>query len=520
MASFFEGGKIPLIGVTAQDIARTAAPVVVSAAQNQAAQLVGQVFQGSGSSFLAGPGQAIVSGVSQNVLNIGLNAVLGSEITGISGIDLSSGQTILASVITPSITGAAADLVNTSISGALKSAGPFGPVLSQVASTAVNGLFGSLTNALGLGGGGAAGAADELLGGGAGEGASGPKGASQRFPGADASDPDADYGGSLYTLGPNGPDVVFTLQPANAEVQTQALDLQNVVPKSATTQAFNQFSSVTDNIGAAYSQDNLGKITELLPGASDLVKDGKDFSKYFDPSAADKNPIDFASAYGSEQKPAWTFICAPESISWDISNQSNRVDIFGSNGPPVVAGTRGMRDMSISNALVEGFSRGVTVEGKIKALENLMNYGANSSDGFVSVPVYQFWANSKKYGAPMEGGKGFFIIKDVKVTEEMRDLKGDTTRAKVDISLMQVPEYQVNSGRDQASAVTTGARSGLASAVNNAKTTATQGATVAGQTAQGVVKGTGGPGKPTNAAAAAGNGPKPATPVDPSKPQN
>ena len=515
MASFFEGGKIPLIGVTAQDIARTAAPVVVSAAQNQAAQLVGQVFQGSGSSFLAGPGQAIVSGVSQNVLNIGLNAVLGSEITGISGIDLSSGQTILASVITPSITGAAADLVNTSISGALKSAGPFGPVLSQVASTAVNGLFGSLTGALGLGGG-----AGALLGGGAGEGASGPKGASQRFPGADASDPDADYGGSLYTLGPNGPDVVFTLQPANAEVQTQALDLQNVVPKSATTQAFNQFSSVTNNFGAAYSQNNLGKITSLLPGASDAIKNGKDFSKFFNPSAADKNPIDFASAYGSEQKPAWTFICAPESISWDISNQSNRVDIFGSNGPPVVAGTRGMRDMSISNALVEGFSRGVTVEGKIKALENLMNYGANSSDGFVSVPVYQFWANSKKYGAPMEGGKGFFIIKDVKVTEEMRDLKGDTTRAKVDISLMQVPEYQVNSGRDQASAVTTGARSGLASAVGKTGTTAAQGATTTRQAAQGVVKGTGGPGKPTNAAAAAGNGPKPATPVDPTKPQN
>ena len=39
----------------------------------------------------------------------------------------------------------------------------------------------------------------------------------------------------------------------------------------------------------------------------------------------------------------------------------------------------------------------------------------------------------------------------------MRDLKGNATRAVVDISLMQVPEYQVNSGRDQASLATTGA---------------------------------------------------------------
>jgi hypothetical protein len=154
------------------------------------------------------------------------------------------------------------------------------------------------------------------------------------------------------------------------------------------------------------------------------------------------------------------------------------------------------------------------VEGKIKALENLMNYGANSSDGFVSVPVYQFWANKKKYGAPMEGGKGFFIIKDVRVSEEMRDLRGDTTRAKVDISLMQVPEYQVNSGRDQASAVTTGARSGLASAVGKTGTTAAQGATVKTQAGQNGAKG-GGPGVPTNTKAATGGGQKPATPVDP-----
>jgi hypothetical protein len=155
--AFFEGGKIPILGVTAQDLAKTVGPGLTSVAQNQASQALGQVFQGSGQSFLGQAGQTLVTGIGQNILNVGLNSVLGSEITGISGIDLSSGQTILASVLTPSITSAAADLVNSSISNALQSAGPFGPVLSQVASTAVNSLFGSLTGALGLGGGGAAG---------------------------------------------------------------------------------------------------------------------------------------------------------------------------------------------------------------------------------------------------------------------------------------------------------------------------------------------------------------------------
>jgi hypothetical protein len=148
----------------------------------------------------------------------------------------------------------------------------------------------------------------------------------------------------------------------------------------------------------------------------------------------------------------WTFITAPEDISWDIANNAQRVDIFGTNNPPVVAGSRGMRDLTLGNALVEGFVRNVSVEGKVAALEQLMNYSLNSSDGYVSVPVYQLWANEKSYG----GSNAYYIIKDIKVKEAMRDLKGNATRAYVDISLMQVPAYQVGTGRDQASQVTAG----------------------------------------------------------------
>jgi hypothetical protein len=111
-----------------------------------------------------------------------------------------------------------------------------------------------------------------------------------------------------------------------------------------------------------------------------------------------------------------------------------------------------MRDLTLSNSLVEGFIRNVTVEAKVAALEKLMEYSLNSSDGFVSVPVYQVWASNKSYAGPT----GYFIIRDVKVKETMRDLTGNSTRAYVDVSLMQVPAYQVNSGRDQASTVTAG----------------------------------------------------------------
>ena len=104
-----------------------------------------------------------------------------------------------------------------------------------------------------------------------------------------------------------------------------------------------------------------------------------------------------------------------------------------------------MRDLKLGNALVEGFIRNVTVEDKVAALEKLMNYQLNASDGFVKVPVYQVKANDKAYG------NGYYIIRDVSIKETMRDLKGNATRAYVDIDLMEVPAYQVNSGRDLAS---------------------------------------------------------------------
>jgi hypothetical protein len=149
-----------------------------------------------------------------------------------------------------------------------------------------------------------------------------------------------------------------------------------------------------------------------------------------------------------------------------------------------------MRDLTLGNALVEGFIRNVTVENKISALENLLNYNLNASDGFVSVPVYQVWANQKAYG-----NSGYFILKDVRVKESMRDLTGYATRATVDVSLMEVPAYQVNSGRDLASQTASAAKAALI----DPKSFRPQrsGASIAAASAQGN-QGVGTPGKPVS----------------------
>ena len=155
---------------------------------------------------------------------------------------------------------------------------------------------------------------------------------------------------------------------------------------------------------------------------------------------------------------AWKFIVAPENIEWSTSADVNRIPIFGSNQAPVVVGAKNMRDLELGNAMVEGFTRGVTVEGKVQALEDLLNYSLNTSKGFVNVPVYQVTANDKQYGSGKDAyDGGYFVIKEVRVKETMRDFAGNTTRAFVDVSFTQIPPYQVDGGRDQATNITAAA---------------------------------------------------------------
>jgi hypothetical protein len=104
------------------------------------------------------------------------------------------------------------------------------------------------------------------------------------------------------------------------------------------------------------------------------------------------------------------------------------------------------------------------------------------------------WANSKSYGGS-SGSAGYFIFKDIKVDEKLRDLKGNTTRATVDVSFTQVPAYQVNTGRDSASQTTSGKNSKQLQ--NQANTSAAQKSQVAAQTNAGTAGKTAGAGAPS-----------------------
>ena len=213
--------------------------------------------------------------------------------------------------------------------------------------------------------------------------------------------------------------------------------------------------SLLDSVPASFAANNY-----VAAGALGDLTGGTKSIPFKDLNFGADNPINTADAFsgnfdlsGMMNSDAWTFITAPADISWSTNNSATRVDMFGTNNPPVVSGTKGMRDLRLGNALVEGFGRNVSVQGKISALENLLNYRLNPTAGFVNVPVYQVKASERIYG---EGG--YFVFKSLTVKETMRDLKGDSTRAYVDIEMMQVPKFQVDDGIDQASTAIAAAR--------------------------------------------------------------
>lgn len=462
----FEGGAIGTLGITGSYLTQLA----TQTASSGVSQALGQVWQGSGQSFYGQAGQALGGALAGSAVNIALNSAFNTNVPGPQGFTLDSGKNILASVVTPYVTSSVSAGINQNIQQSLQNAGPFGPILSGIGTGLVNQATQGITNAI-------FGAASQ---------GSGPN--YKMFPGADGiGEVPAVYNdGGAYTL----TDIVFSIQPANQGPQTFGDQQATSDPKTATTTATNQVagSSGTAQSGAVTASNTL-KAEKMAVGTSGTTDYDKAILQFMskgtptseaeiqklnpDQLRALNDTLNATDGQGLVPLPAagyigsWSFITAPEDVSWDIANNAQRVDIFGTNNPPVVAGSRGMRDLTLSNALVEGFMRGVSLEGKIAALENLMNYSLNSSDGFVSVPVYQVWASEKNYGGP----EAYFIIKDVKVKEAMRDLKGNATRAYVDISLMQVPAYQVNSGRDQASTTTAGAKSGL---LNQAQLNAAQ----------------------------------------------
>ena len=74
----------------------------------------------------------------------------------------------------------------------------------------------------------------------------------------------------------------------------------------------------------------------------------------------------------------------------------------------------------------------------------MMNMVMNGESGYVSPYVWDLKSGDKSYGN--------FVIESLSIKEVMRNTKGRADRATASITLQQVPDFQINTGRDLATA--------------------------------------------------------------------
>lgn len=237
----FQGGPLATVGITPSFVTQLA----TQTASSGVPQVLGQVWQGSGQTFFGSAGQALGGALAGSAVNIALNSALGTDVVGPEGLSLTSGANILASTVTPYVTGAVAAGINQSINNSLKSAGPFGTILSNLGTSLVNQAFGGLSNAI--------------------TGATEPGKATnyKMFPGGGGEgEAPANYGGSSYTL----TDVVFSLQPANQGPQAFGDAQSYSFPKTLTTLPFGEVTSMP--LLAGSSTANKLKQNAMIGGLS------------------------------------------------------------------------------------------------------------------------------------------------------------------------------------------------------------------------------------------------------------
>lgn len=245
----FEGGPLSLLGVKPEGLVSFG----TSVASSSVSQAVGQVWQGSGQSFIGRAGQAVAGNLAGAAVNVALNSAFGTSVAGSQGLPLDSGANLLATVVTPQVTGAIAAGINQQLQQTLQDAGPFGPLLSDIGgglvNQALNGITNSITGGAIAGGSTATGENYKMFPGGGGEG-----------------EAPADYGGSSYTL----EDVVFSLQPANQGPQAFG-DLSYGQPLTQTTLPWGTLNGDVFGVGSPDSVDAMKKAIDQGNFESDLT---------------------------------------------------------------------------------------------------------------------------------------------------------------------------------------------------------------------------------------------------------
>lgn len=154
----------------------------------------------------------------------------------------------------------------------------------------------------------------------------------------------------------------------------------------------------------------------------------------------------YISAEDETTGAVWRFQYAPQ-ISYTRSSTFQEDKSWGTNVQPSHFNNTSGKSIQISGAILEGMTIGNTITGAVTALETLMSVVNPDNQLQVAPYAYRLIIGSRTLKEPISDKHSPFIIESISVKEEMYDNSGELLMAKIDMSLKEVPYYQINDGR-------------------------------------------------------------------------
>ena len=181
-------------------------------------------------------------------------------------------------------------------------------------------------------------------------------------------------------------------------------------------------------------------------GEANLGNDGT----LYNPQLLDTEGIIYLRQYLSELDEetgaVWRFQYAPQ-ISYTRSSTFVEDKTWGTNVQPSHYNNTSGKKINIQDAILEGMTIGKTVTGAVQALETLMSVTNPDNQDQIAPYAYRLIVGERTFREPISQKHAPFVIEQIQVREELYDTKGEVLMYKVDISLKEVPYYQINDGR-------------------------------------------------------------------------
>lgn len=142
----------------------------------------------------------------------------------------------------------------------------------------------------------------------------------------------------------------------------------------------------------------------------------------------------------------WRFQYAPQ-IAWSASATFQEDKSWGTNVQPSHFSNKSGKKVTIQGAILEGMTIGKTVTGAVLALESLMSVANPDNQLQVAPYAYRLIIGKRTVTEPISGRHAPFVIEQITVKEEMYDTEGEMISVKIDLTLKEIPYYQINDGR-------------------------------------------------------------------------